>query len=38
MIPMAIPSIGGMFAEMLSIYIVPVLYAMWKERKLKSKK
>jgi preprotein translocase subunit SecF len=35
MIPMAIPSIGGMFAEMLSIYIVPVLYAMWKERGVK---
>ncbi|GAB4329003.1 MAG: hypothetical protein OHK0038_02940 [Flammeovirgaceae bacterium] len=38
MIPMAIPSVGGMFAEMLSIYIVPVLYAMWKERELKSTK
>ncbi|MCS6833899.1 MAG: efflux RND transporter permease subunit, partial [Flammeovirgaceae bacterium] len=34
MIPMAIPTIGGMFAEMLSIYIVPVLYALWKEKQL----
>lgn len=35
MIPMAIPLFGGMTIEILSIFIVPVLYAMWQESKIK---
>jgi copper/silver efflux system protein len=34
MIPMAVPAIGGMTIELISIFIVPVLYAWWHERKL----
>jgi Cu(I)/Ag(I) efflux system membrane protein CusA/SilA len=35
MIPMAIPSFGGMAFALVSIFIVPVLYSMREERKLK---
>jgi copper/silver efflux system protein len=31
MIPMAIPAFGGMFALLISLLLVPLLYAMWKE-------
>ncbi|MFA5293247.1 MAG: efflux RND transporter permease subunit [Phycisphaerae bacterium] len=37
MIPMAIPSFGGMSIEILTMLIVPVLYCMLKEKNLKSK-
>ena len=37
MVPMAIPSFGGMIIELLTLLIVPVLYCMLKEAKLKSK-
>jgi len=35
MIPMAIPAVGGMFVAILSVFVVPVLYSMWQEQKLK---
>jgi len=35
MVPMAIPSFGGMLVVLVSIFVVPVLYCMVKERKLK---
>ena len=34
-IPMAIPSFGGMLLQVMTMFVVPVLYSMWKERKLK---
>jgi Cu(I)/Ag(I) efflux system membrane protein CusA/SilA len=37
MVPMAIPSFGGMTIEILTMLIVPVLYSSVKELKLKSK-
>lgn len=38
MVPMAIPSFGGMTIEILTMLIVPVLYCMLKERELKRNK
>jgi Cu(I)/Ag(I) efflux system membrane protein CusA/SilA len=38
MVPMAIPSFGGMTIEIITMLIVPVLYAWKEERKLKLKK
>ncbi len=35
MIPMAIPLFGGMFFQVMTMFVVPVLYAGWQERKLK---
>ncbi len=35
MVPMAIPSVGGMFLQIITLFVVPVLYAMWQEWKLK---
>jgi Cu(I)/Ag(I) efflux system membrane protein CusA/SilA len=35
MIPMAIPSFGGMFLQIITIFVVPVLYCMWQEWRLK---
>ena len=37
MIPMAIPSFGGMLIQMITMFTVPVLYAIWMETKLKMK-
>lgn len=34
MIPMAIPSFGGMAVALISVFVVPVLYSMREERKL----
>lgn len=34
MIPMAIPSFGGMCIEVITMLVVPVLYCGWQERKL----
>ncbi len=34
-IPMAIPSIGGMLLQVMTMFVVPVLYSSWKESKLK---
>ena len=35
MIPMAIPSFGGMAVALISIFVVPVLYSFREERKIK---
>jgi Cu(I)/Ag(I) efflux system membrane protein CusA/SilA len=35
MVPMSIPLFGGMTIEVLTMFVVPVLYAMWQERKVK---
>ncbi|MBL4561356.1 MAG: efflux RND transporter permease subunit [Labilibaculum sp.] len=35
MIPMAIPLFGGMIIEVLTMFVVPVLYSMWQESKVK---
>ena len=35
MIPMAIPLFGGMMIEVLTIFVVPVLYSMWQEGRVK---
>lgn len=37
MVPMAIPSFGGMTVALLSVFIVPVLYCWVKERQLKNR-
>ncbi len=34
MIPMAIPSFGGMVFALITLFIVPVLYSWWQERKV----
>jgi Cu(I)/Ag(I) efflux system membrane protein CusA/SilA len=38
MLPMAIPSFGGMVLNMVTMFTVPVLYCLWKETNLKWKK
>lgn len=35
MVPMAIPSVGGMTVSIITLFVIPVLYSMWQERKLK---
>jgi len=35
MVPMAIPLFGGMTIEVLTMFVVPVLYSMWQEGKVK---
>ncbi len=35
MVPMAIPSFGGMLLQVMTMFVVPVLYSMWKEHNLK---
>lgn len=37
MLPMAIPSFGGMLIQTITMFTVPVLYALWQEWKLKLK-
>jgi Cu(I)/Ag(I) efflux system membrane protein CusA/SilA len=37
MVPMAIPSFGGMCLQLFTMFTVPVLYCMWKEGQLKWK-
>jgi Cu(I)/Ag(I) efflux system membrane protein CusA/SilA len=34
MVPMAIPSFGGMLVVVITVFVVPVLYCMHEERKL----
>jgi len=36
MIPMAIPTFGGMFIQSMTMFVVPVLQAMWREGKTKN--
>ncbi|MBE0644633.1 MAG: efflux RND transporter permease subunit [Bacteroidetes bacterium] len=35
MVPMAIPAFGGMTIELLTLFVVPVLYSWWEERKVR---
>ena len=35
MIPMAVPVFGGMFFQIITLFIVPVLFSLWMEMKLK---
>ena len=35
MVPMAIPTFGGMIIQMMTIFVVPVMQAMWRERAVK---
>ena len=35
MVPMAIPLFGGMTIEVLTMFVVPVMYSMWQEGKIK---
>lgn len=35
MLPMAVPAFGGMTIELITLFVIPVLYAMWQEQKLK---
>ena len=34
-VPMAIPTFGGMLLQVMTMFVVPVLYSMWKEKNLK---
>lgn len=34
MVPMAIPSVGGMLLQVITLFVVPVLYFIWKEFQL----
>ncbi len=38
LIPMAIPTFGGMLIQVMTMFVVPVLYSTWKESKLKNNK
>ena len=38
MVPMAIPSFGGMTLQIITMFTVPVLFCLWKELNLKMKK
>jgi hypothetical protein len=33
MVPMAIPAFGGMALELFTLFVLPVLYSWWEERK-----
>ena len=35
MVPMAIPAFGGMSIQVITMFVVPVLYSMWQENRLK---
>jgi Cu(I)/Ag(I) efflux system membrane protein CusA/SilA len=35
MVPMAIPSFGGMLLQVMTMFVVPVLYSMWQEGKVR---
>ncbi|HPE56668.1 MAG TPA: efflux RND transporter permease subunit [Bacteroidales bacterium] len=37
MVPMAIPSFGGMIIQVMTMFVVPVLYSMWREKQIKKK-
>ncbi|MGB3781088.1 MAG: efflux RND transporter permease subunit, partial [Tunicatimonas sp.] len=36
MVPMAIPTFGGMLIQVMTMFVVPVLYSWWKEKSCKS--
>ena len=35
MVPMAIPSFGGMLIQVMTMFVVPVLYSMWREKQVR---
>ena len=35
MVPMAIPSFGGMLIQVMTMFVVPIFYSMWQEGKVK---
>jgi Cu(I)/Ag(I) efflux system membrane protein CusA/SilA len=35
LVPMAIPSFGGMTIQVMTMFVVPVLFSMWQEKKIK---
>lgn len=35
MVPMAIPTVGGMLIQIMTIFVVPVLQAYWRETVVK---
>ena len=35
MVPMAIPTFGGMLIQVMTMFVVPILYSMWQENKVK---
>jgi Cu(I)/Ag(I) efflux system membrane protein CusA/SilA len=35
MVPMAIPTFGGMVIQIMTMYVVPVFQAIWRENKIK---
>ncbi|MEN8248130.1 MAG: efflux RND transporter permease subunit [Bacteroidota bacterium] len=37
MVPMAIPTFGGMLIQVMTMFVVPVLYSIWQERSLTKK-
>ncbi|MBN1128232.1 MAG: efflux RND transporter permease subunit [Chitinispirillaceae bacterium] len=37
MVPLAIPLFGGMILQVMTIFVVPVLYSMWRERQITRK-
>ncbi len=38
MVPMAIPTFGGMLIQVMTMFVVPVLYSWWRERSWKTEK
>ena len=38
MAPMAIPTFGGMILQVMTMFVVPVLYSMWQEKRVKKLK
>ncbi len=38
MVPMAIPAFGGMLIQVMTMFVVPVLYSMWHEKKVAKSK
>ncbi len=38
MVPMAIPTFGGMILQVLTVFVVPVLYSIWQEKVLSKNK
>jgi Cu(I)/Ag(I) efflux system membrane protein CusA/SilA len=38
MVPMAIPAFGGMIIQVMTIFVVPLFQAMWREKSVKSEK
>ena len=37
MVPMAIPTFGGMVIQVMTVYVVPLFQAMWRERAVNKK-